>query len=501
MKLLIVDDQPGDRLILRRVLREIGDVELREADSLDAARRILAADAFDAAIIDLRLGEDIRNRDGHTLVRELRERTTTLPIVWTATRELHEVREAMRNGAYDYIFKDAPYKELVARVIEGLRSRRSLEREVMEHRARRSLDQPLVRDMVGDSSAMTKLRDDLRAVAVGSDKPVLVLGPTGAGKELVARAIHALGPHPDAPFIARNCSAIPESLFESELFGHEEHAFTGAKRRPGALGATGKGTLFLDEIGEMPPGQQAKLLRVLEGRRYTPLGADVERPFQGRVLAATHVDLEERVAKGTFRQDLYMRLSFFPIRVPPLRDRAEDIPAIIDHYMRANNLPRLRFSPEALADLGARPWPGNVRELQHVVERIAIRPPEGGIVKPEHIALALPSAAPVAADLIRQTARVLLGAVGPANAAQGDDQRQKRVDIVDALTSALYQEALSRTGQKKARAARLLGTDRRVIERFLRRGSGEAPFGDSPSSEGRTSENPSSDDGDSDDEG
>ena len=202
--------------------------------------------------------------NGDELLKKIRAQLPDVPVVVISNQEdVRTAVELMRNGAYDYIFKDAPYKELVARVIEGLRSRRSLEREVMEHRARRSLDQPLVRDMVGDSSAMTKFRDDLRAVVVGSDKFVLVLGPTGVGKELVVRAIHALGPHPDAPFIARNCSAIPESLFESELFGHEEHAFTGAKRRPGALGATGKGTLFLDEIGEMPPFLQAKLLRVL----------------------------------------------------------------------------------------------------------------------------------------------------------------------------------------------------------------------------------------------
>ncbi|MEZ4297885.1 MAG: sigma-54 dependent transcriptional regulator [Polyangiaceae bacterium] len=470
MKLLIVDDQPGDRLILRKTLREIGDVDISEADSLESARRVLATEKFDAAIIDLRLGEDIRNRDGQTLVRELSAKTTTLAIVWTATRELHEVREAMRNGAYDYIFKDAPYRELVSRAIEGVRTRRSLEREVLEHRARRSLDQPLVHDMVGDSAAMNKLRDDIRAVAVGSNKPVLVLGPSGAGKELVARALHAMGPHPDAPLVAKNCAAIPESLFESELFGHADHAFTGARKRLGALGAVGKGTLFLDEIGEMPLGQQAKLLRVIESRRYTPLGADIEKPFLGRIVAATLVDLEERVSKGAFRHDLFMRLSFFPIRVPALRERPEDIGAIVEHYVRTHGLPTLRLSPEALADLAARPWPGNVRELQQIIERVALRPPADAIVRPDHIALARAETAPATTDLVRSSARMLLSALGPANMAVSDEERQRRTDIVEELTAALFQEALSRTGQKKARAARLLGTDRRVIERFLRRG-------------------------------
>ncbi|AGP32506.1 sigma-54-dependent transcriptional regulator [Sorangium cellulosum] len=471
MRVLIIDDQPGDRLILRKVLRELGDIELAEADSLAAARRAIEADAFDAAIVDLRLGEDLRNRDGHVLVRELRQRTTTVPIVWTATREIHEIREAMRNGAYDYIFKDAPYKELVARVIEGLRSRRSLEREVLEHRARRTLDQPIVHGMVGDSEPIMRLREDVKAIAVGSDRPVLILGPSGAGKELVARAIHALGPHPDATFVAKNCAAIPESLFESELFGHEEHAFTGAKRRAGALGSTGKGTLFLDEIGEMPLGQQAKLLRVLEARRYTPLGADVERPFHGRVVAATLVDLEERVKRGAFRHDLYMRLSFFPIRVPPLKDHAEDIPAIIEHYIGASGLRPLRFSPDALRDLMVRAWPGNVRELQQVVERIAIRPPAEGVVRPEHVAAAMSSPPPAAADLLRSAARMLLTAVGAQNLAVSDERHEQRVDLIEEMTAALFREALARCDHKRARAARLVGTDRRVIERFMKRGA------------------------------
>lgn len=477
MKLLIVDDQPGDRMILRKVLREINDLDVTEADSLLSARRALKADTFDAAIIDLRLGEDVRNRDGHVLVRELGEQTNTIPIVWTATREIHEIREAMRNGAYDYLFKDAPYKELVTRVIEGIRSRRSLEREVLEHRTRRSLDMPLVHNLIGDSPVMAKLREDIKVIAVGSDRPVLIIGPSGVGKELVARAIHTLGPNPDAPFVAKNCAAIPDSLFESELFGHGDHAFTGAKRRAGALGTTGKGTLLLDEIGELPPGQQAKLLRVLETRRYTPLGTDVEKPFLGRIVAATLVNLEERVRAGSFRHDLYMRLSFFPLRVAPLNDHVEDIPAIVEHYLRSIGHDSLHFSSEAFRDLAMREWPGNVRELQQVIERIAIRPPADGLIQPEHVAAALRTPAPTISDLMASTVRALIAAAGTSNLLVPEERRDQRLDLVEELTAAVYREALARSGGKKASAARLIGTDRRIIERFLRRGVGsDAPL-------------------------
>jgi len=468
MRVLIVDDEPSDRLILRKVLAEIGDVEVVEADGLASARVALREESFAAAIIDLRLGEDVRNRDGHLLVRELRE-TKTVPIVWTATREIPELREAMRNGAYDYIFKDAPHKELVSHVLDGLRSRRVLEREVLEHRARLSLDQPVVHQMVGDSNVMCRLREDVKLVATGSQKPVLILGPSGSGKELVARALHALGPHPDAPFVAKNCAAIPESLFESELFGHEDRAFTGAKRRAGAFGAAGDGSLFLDEVGELPLAQQAKLLRVLETRRYAPVGSDSEKNFRGRVITATLADLEELVQKGRFRRDLYMRLSFFPLRTPGLEEHLEDIPSIIDHYVRTNGIRSLTFSAAAIQDLQARQWAGSVRELQQVVERIALRPPHDGVVLPEHVATALHTTAYPAHDLFSSTARVLLNTLGPKNAEVPDALENSRVNLLEELAATLIREALARSGQKNAKAARLLGINRRVIERFMKR--------------------------------
>jgi DNA-binding NtrC family response regulator len=470
MKLLLVDDQPSDRAILKRVLRDLPDVDVIEAGSLADARRALQTSRFDAAIVDLRLDDDLRNRDGHVLIRELRG-TSTLAIVWSAMREIEEIREAMRNGAYDYLFKDAPHKELVARVIDGLRARRSLESEVLLHRARASQEQPRIHGLVGDSLVIQQLREDIRTVAVGSDKPVLIVGESGVGKELVARGLHALGPHPEAPFIAKNCAAIPESLFESEIFGHEGGAFTGAKPRPGAFAATGRGTLFLDEIGEMPVGQQAKLLRAIESRRTVPVGSDVERPFLGRIVAATLVDLEDRVKKGTFRRDLFMRLSFFPIRVSPLRERTEDIPTIVAHYIKTNNLSPLQLTPEAIANLRAREWEGNVRELQQVVERLAIRPPPGTVVQSEHIDAALASSPPEDVGLFRSIARAILDRLGQRNMAVADEDRRERTDFVDEMTAALFAEALARSDQKKARAARLLGTHRRVIERFLRRDS------------------------------
>src|SRR5262245_19159679 len=229
MRVLIVDDQASARRVLSAIVAKLDDVHIAEADSVASARAAIDAEAFDLALIDLRLGPDARNRDGLVLVEEIRARTAIVPIIVTAYQEVAEIRMAMRVGAYDYILKDDLCDELVLPVLTGVRSRRRLEHEVRELRARRPDTEPVTGRLVGVSPAMELLRETIRRAAL-SDRPVLVTGPTGSGKELVVEALHTLGPHPDHPLLDLNCGAIPESLMESQLFGHARGAFTGADR-------------------------------------------------------------------------------------------------------------------------------------------------------------------------------------------------------------------------------------------------------------------------------
>lgn len=361
MRVLIVDDDPSSRRLLRRYMAGAGEIDVHEASNLATARQVLARHSLDAVLIDLCLdGDDRRNRDGLTLVREVREQSTAAPIVVTVAGEMAEIREAMRLGAYTYILKDELCEELVLPVLKDLRARQSLEHEVLE-----------LHGLVGTSPAMEELRRKIRRVAE-AEGPVLILGPTGSGKELVARAIHALSARQPKPFVAVNCSSFTESLAESQLFGHEKGYFTGAdKARAGLIGEVAAGTLFLDEIAELALPLQAKLLRVLENRTFRVLGAASDSRFDGRVLAATHVDLEARRKDGRFRDDLYYRLEVLTVRVPPLDERQEDIPALAERFAREAER-RIFLSNGAKEELMRMSWPGNVRELRNLVHRLAV---------------------------------------------------------------------------------------------------------------------------------
>lgn len=360
MKVLLVDDDVSARRLLRRFLLSAGEPEIYEAGSLATARQAIAAHSPEVVLIDLCLDPtDRRNRDGLVLLREVREQSTAVPIVVTVAGEMAEIREAMRSGAYTYILKDELCEELVAPVIRDLRTRRSLELEILG-----------LHGLVGTSAAMQQLRRMIRRVAA-ADAPALILGPTGSGKELVARAIHALSPRSSMPLVAVNCSGFIESLAEAQLFGHQKGYFTGAnKTRVGFFGEVGAGTLFFDEIAELALPLQGKLLRVLENRTFRMLGASDDTRFQGRVLAATHVDLAERRQQGRFRDDLYYRLDVLTIRVPTLDERKEDIPALAEHFIRA--APRhVALSDDAKDALMKLSWGGNVRELRNLMNRLS----------------------------------------------------------------------------------------------------------------------------------
>jgi DNA-binding NtrC family response regulator len=362
---------------------------------------------------------------------------------------MSEVRAAMRLGAYDYIFKDELSEEMVLPILQGLHSTRALEREVQRLRARQRGAGGST--LIGTSAAMQRLRDALLRVSV-SDRPVLVSGPTGSGKELVVRELHALGREPAAPLLDLNCSAFPRELIESQLFGHERGAFTGAgQKHDGFFTAVGNGTLFLDEIAELPLELQAKLLRVLETGTYRPLGTASTREFSGRVVAATHADLEQRVAEHKFREDLYYRLNVLELRVPALHERPEDIPALVAHFSARLTQP-LHFTAGAIETLQAARWPGNVRQLRNLIDRLAVFYGEASITA-ELIATTLDGrreAEPITRQL-QELARAVLH--GP-----GTDKLQR-------MERVLVAEALRMSANNKTIAARLLGVHRKVVAR------------------------------------
>jgi DNA-binding NtrC family response regulator len=455
VKLLIVDDQASARRVLASIVSKLDGAEMFEASSLAEARRVLETVAIEVALIDLRLSSDARNRDGLTLVADIRARTAAIPIIVTASHEMPEIRMAMRVGAYDYILKDDLCDELVLPVLRAIGSRHQLEREVRELRARQAPGGPIAPGLVGTSRPMELLRETIRRAAV-SDRPVLVAGPTGAGKELVVGALHAHGPHPEEPILDLNCGAIPESLMESQLFGHEKGAFTGAERRQdGYFSLVRQGTLFLDEIAELPLPLQAKLLRVLETGRFRPVGSPVEARFEGRVVAATHADLEQRVRERRFREDLFYRLAVLTLRVPPLGERLEDLPALVAHFCRGQSR-LLRFSGEALALLARASWPGNVRQLRNLIDRLAVFA-DGEEITPEVLR---------AFGVDQPAAPGEVDGVGPGLGAIARSILRLPVENkLQAIEDALVAEAMALADGNQTAAARLLGVHRKAVGR------------------------------------
>jgi two-component system nitrogen regulation response regulator NtrX len=368
-RVLVVDDVAAMAEQYAYDLRRIAGYHTRIAASGKEALAALVEENVDCVILDL----EMPGIDGFEVLRIMGERGIEVPvIVYTGTGDYDRCIQAIRLGAYSFIDKAEPMERVVQEVRNAL-ERGRLVTEVKVLRARVEADSALL----GDSSAMRRLRDDIRRVAP-IPSPVLILGESGSGKELVARDLHALGRAPKAPFIAVNCAALPESLVESELFGHERGAFTGADRaRRGAFELAGKGTLFLDEIGELPLAVQAKLLRALEAREFTRVGAERVTPLEARVIAATHRDLDADVEAKRFRQDLYYRLNVHVLRVPALRERVSDIPLLVEHFVTMLcarfGMRRKSVSADAMQLLTAYDWHrNNVRELRNSVERLII---------------------------------------------------------------------------------------------------------------------------------
>jgi two-component system, NtrC family, response regulator PilR len=366
--LLIVDDETSLLEFLALLFTGEG-YRVTTADSVTAARqRLSQGDSFDLVLCDLYMPDG----SGLELLREVKEQQPRSSVIMmTAYTSTKSAIEAMRLGAYDYVSKPFDVDELKVLVVKALENTRLVEENVW---LRRELEQKYTfANIVGRSRPMQEVFSLIDRVARTSST-VLVEGESGTGKELIARAIHFAGPRSKHRFLSLNCGAMPETLLESELFGHERGAFTGAvKEKKGLFHEAHRGTLFLDEIGEMTPPMQVKLLRVLQQKLVRKVGGNEEEPVDVRIIAATNRDLTEMIAAGTFREDLYYRIHVIPVRLPPLRERREDIPLLVDHFVRKYSdemgTAARRLSREALSCLESYRWPGNVRELENLVER------------------------------------------------------------------------------------------------------------------------------------
>lgn len=368
--LLLVDDEPKLRDVLGVGLNDLGYRTIAAASGREALD-ILPREEIDLVLTDLRMPD----MGGRNLLNEIKRLYPTLPVVMmTAYSTVKDAVQAIKEGAFDYIEKPFALDELAAtiehalRLYDIVRDNQRL-REELEEKHR-------FNNLIGNSLAFRKV---IRAIGevCESRANVLLTGESGTGKELVARAIHYNSPRRDAPFVALNCAAIPEGLLETELFGHVKGAFTGAvSNRVGRFAQADRGTLFLDEIGDMPLPVQAKILRVLQERCFEPVGGAQTRSVDVRVIAATNKDLQAAIRNGTFREDLFYRLNVFPIALPALRERMEDIPLLAEHFAREASEDMGRrfssFTPAALKAMGSYRWPGNIRELQNCIERAII---------------------------------------------------------------------------------------------------------------------------------
>jgi len=382
--LLIVDDEPDARFTVLQMLRPLNCRILEARDGLEALD-VLKRHAVDLVVSDIRMPR----MDGIRLLRAIREADPeTRVLLITAYGEIQDAVEAMKQGAFDYICKPITRKELILKV------EKALDAAVRRGEGAELGEVPLAalqERIVGASPGIRRIRAAVQKVHA-TDSSVLIRGESGTGKELVARAVHRLGPRSTGPFVKVNLSSLAEGVLESELFGHEKGAFTGAhSQRPGRLESAEGGTLFLDEIGDTPPGIQTKLLRFLEEKVFERVGGNLGIRVNARVVSATNADLEARIREGRFRQDLFFRLNVIPIHMPALRARVEDIPLLADHFLslfsREMKRERVSIEEKAVEKLVRHSWPGNVRELRNVIERAMVLN-ETGRIAPEEILIA-----------------------------------------------------------------------------------------------------------------
>jgi two-component system response regulator HydG len=440
--LMVVDDLDSARQMMKRTLARSYDVY--DFGAIAEALPALDRAEFDAIVTDLRMP----GIDGIEGLRRFKAKVPDIPVILvTAFATVDTAVEAMKAGAFDYLTKPFEPEELeivVARAVEHARIRRD------NARLRSALSGEFtIQGIVGRSQAMKDVISILERIAP-SDVPILVEGESGTGKDLLARAAHAMSSRASGPYVALNMSAIPENLAEAELFGHEKGAFTGAEQaRAGFFAEAEGGTLFLDEVGLLPPALQPKLLRVLQDGEYIPVGSRKPRRANVRVIAATNEDLARNVKAGKFREDLWFRLRVVPVRLPPLRERREDVPLLVEHFVKKHAArlarPPLSPDPEAMKALLDHSWPGNIRELEHAIERGLL------LARGEAIVLA---------DLPPELSP-------PADAGAGAEGRYRRAR--DAWERKFFEDLLREAGGSVGKAAELAGVHRSTLYEKLAR--------------------------------
>jgi len=443
-RVLLIDDESRVRQSLKAVLEPSYDI-LQAADAeegLDVFRK----EGPDLVLLDVILP----GTDGLAVLQTLRSENRMTPVIMlTGTKSVKTAVDAMKLGAADYLSKPFDVEELRIVVDRALNSQ-ELEREVKQLRAQ-VLQRYAFHNLIGKSPAMQEIYAKIEQVA-DSRTTVLITGESGTGKELVAKALHYNSSRRERPFVALNCAALPETLIESELFGHEKGSFTDATaRRVGQFELANSGTLFLDEIGDLSPMTQAKLLRVLQEREFTRIGGVQPIKVDVRIVAATNKNLDELVRKGQFREDLYYRINVIALYLPPLRERGEDIPLLAKHFLskrlEEEKRPHIEFSREALELLTRYPWPGNVREMENVIEQAFLWSQNASQITQEH----LPS-------ILKSDSR---------SSSLRDDTLAGRMSLEKAVMEferEIILDALKRTNYVQTHAANLLGISRRMLK-------------------------------------
>jgi two-component system nitrogen regulation response regulator GlnG len=459
-RVLVADDEPSIRFVLRETLESEG-YEVNDVDNGDAALAALAETPHQLAFLDIRMP----GLSGLELLDRLQALgSDTAVVIITAQNTFENAVEAMKRGALDYLVKPFGVAEVKALAAKAVRTR-ALERELVSLRrevGRRSV--PGDR-LVGRSPELLEIFKTVGKVAA-RDVSVLITGESGTGKELVARAIHAASKRAEAPYVPVNTAAIPRELLESELFGHERGAFTGAiAARVGRFREAHRGTLFLDEIGDMPVDLQAKLLRVLQSGEVTPVGARETEHVDVRIIAATHRDLDAAVREGRFREDLLYRLRVVPLHIPPLRERRDDIALLAEHfvsrYAEELGTGRRVLAPAALERLETHDWPGNVRELENSIKRALVLA-SGDVLAPEDFAFltSMPAGASGPGDLVERVESEVAAAL---DSGASDVYRL----ILERVEKPLLEAVLAHTDGNQIRAAAILGINRNTLRKKI----------------------------------